>query len=73
MKGLPASIARYQKVFQATLAEGTLPHYGRQCSGYAELHIKSCTGAAVDLHNDNAGMAEEFDEARADLDKMQLE
>ncbi len=29
VKGLPDSIAWYQKVFQATLAEGTLPHYGR--------------------------------------------
>jgi glyoxylase I family protein len=35
VKGLPASIVWYQKVFQATLAQGTLPHYGRGWSGCA--------------------------------------
>jgi len=66
-KGPPASIAWHQKVFRATLAEGTLPHYGREWSGCAELLIKSCTGVAVGLHNNNADKAEEFDEARAGL------
>jgi glyoxylase I family protein len=73
VKGLPANVAWYQKVFQATLPEGTLPHYGREWGGCAELLIESCTGAAVGLHNNNADKAEEFDEAHADLDKMQLE
>ena len=72
-EGLSASIAWYQKVFRATLAEGTLPHHGREWSGCAELLIKSCTGVALGLHNDNADKAEEFDEARAALDRISFQ
>jgi glyoxylase I family protein len=72
--GPPASIAWYQKVFRATLAEGTLPHYGREWSGCAELLIESYTGVAVGLHNNNdADKAEEFDEARAGLDHISFQ
>ena len=49
VRGLPASIAWYQKVFEATLTEGTLPHCGREWSGYAEQLIEPCTGAAAGL------------------------
>jgi glyoxylase I family protein len=73
VKGLAASIAWYQKVFQATLAQGTLPHYGREWSGGAELLIESCTGVPVGLHNNNADKAEEFDEARAGLDHISFQ
>jgi glyoxylase I family protein len=69
-RGLPFSIAWCQKVFQATLAEGTLPHCGREWSGYAELLIEPCTGVAVGLHHNNASKAGEFDEARAGLDHI---
>jgi glyoxylase I family protein len=72
-KGPPASIAWYQKVFRTTLAQGTLPHYGREWSGCAELLIKSCTGVAVGVHNNNADKAEEFDEARAGLDHISFQ
>jgi glyoxylase I family protein len=41
VRGRPASIAWYQKVFQATVAEGTLPHYGREWSRYAEQFIEA--------------------------------
>ncbi len=73
VKGLPANIAWYQKVFQAALAEGTLPHYGREWGACAEPLIESCTGVAVGLHNNNADKAEEFDEAHAGLDHISFQ
>ena len=72
-RGLPASIAWYQKVFQATLAEGTLPDYGREWSRYAQLLILPGAGSAVGLHRNNANKAERFDEARAGLDHISFQ
>jgi hypothetical protein len=71
--GLPASIAWYQKVFQAMLAQGTLPRYGREWSGYAELLIEPRTGVAVGLHDNNTSTAGEFDGTRAGLDHISFQ
>lgn len=72
VKDLEASVAWYQKVFQARLVEGELPHYGREWTGYAELVIEPRTGLAIGLHHNAANQGEEFDEARTGLDHISL-
>lgn len=73
VRDLPASIAWYRKVFQATLVDGTLPHYGREWTGHAELFIEPRTGVTIGLHHNNANKAEEFDEARTGLDHISFQ
>lgn len=72
VRNLDASIAWYQKVFQAELVDGKLPHYGREWSGYAELVIEPRTGLVIGLHHNTANNDEEFDEVRTGLDHISL-
>ncbi|MBE1585392.1 VOC family protein [Nonomuraea angiospora] len=72
VRDLEASIAWYQKVFQATLVDGDLPHYGREWTGYANLVIEPRTGLAIGLHRHEANQDEEFNEARTGLDHVSL-
>ncbi|MGV9383646.1 VOC family protein [Nonomuraea sp. NPDC003707] len=70
VRDLEASIAWYQKVFQATLVDGDLPHYGREWTGYANLVIEPRTGLAIGLHHHEANQDEEFDEVHTGLDHI---
>lgn len=72
VRDLQASVAWYQKVFQAELVDGTLPHYGREWTGYAELVIEPRTGLAIGLHHNAGNKGEEFDEVRTGLDHVSL-
>ncbi|KAB1932323.1 VOC family protein [Micromonospora sp. ALFpr18c] len=72
VRNLEASIAWYQKVFNATLADGKLPHYGREWTGYAELVIEPRSGFAIGLHHNEGNQGEEFNEARTGLDHFSL-
>ncbi|MEV0390025.1 VOC family protein [Nonomuraea sp. NPDC050643] len=72
VRDLDASVALYQKVFQARLVQGRLPHYGREWTGYAELVIEPRTGLAIGLHHNVVNRDEEFDEGRTGLDHISL-
>ncbi|MET8145384.1 VOC family protein [Sphaerisporangium sp. NPDC005288] len=73
VRDLQASVAWYQKVFQAKLVDGTLPHYGREWTGYAELVIEPNTGLAIGLHHNTGNQGEEFNEVRTGLDHFSLQ
>ncbi|MFD3406568.1 VOC family protein [Kribbella sp. NPDC058693] len=73
VRDLEASIAWYQRVFQATVVNGDLPHYGREWTGYANLVLEPRTGVAVGLHHNEANQGEEFDEVRTGLDHISLQ
>jgi len=72
VRDLEVSIAWYQKVFQATLVDGRLPHYGREWTGFANLVIEPRTGLAIGLHHNEGNQSEEFDEVRTGLDHISL-
>ncbi|WP_105975301.1 VOC family protein [Streptomyces geranii] len=72
VRDLEASVAWYRKVFQATLVEGVLPHYGREWTGFARLVIEPRTGLAIGLHHNDGNRGEEFDEVRTGLDHVSL-
>jgi glyoxylase I family protein len=72
VRDLDASIAWYQKVFDATLVEGEFPHYGRPWTGFAKLVIEPNTGIAIGLHHNVANQHEEFSETRTGLDHISL-
>jgi len=72
VRDVDKSIEWYKKVFQADLVEGTLPHYGREWTGYARLVVEPRTGLAIGLHHNNANQAEEMNETRTGLDHISL-
>lgn len=72
VRDLEASVAWYEKVFQAKVVDGKLPHYGREWTGYAELVIEPRTGLAIGLHHNVANQGEEFNEVRTGLDHISL-
>ncbi|GAA2216038.1 VOC family protein [Nonomuraea monospora] len=72
VRDLEASIAWYQRVFQATVVDGDLPHYGREWTGYAKLVIEPLTGLAIGLHYHEGNQGEEFNEVRTGLDHISL-
>jgi len=67
-----ASVAWYQKVFQASVVDGRLPHYGREWTGYALLLVEPRTGLAIGLHHNEANQGEEMSEIRTGLDHISL-
>jgi glyoxylase I family protein len=73
VRNLEASIAWYQRVFNATLVDGKLVHYGREWTGYANLVIEHQTGLAIGLHHNVANAGEEFNEIRTGLDHFSLQ
>ena len=72
VRDLEASVAWYQRVFQAKVVDGKLPHYGREWTGYAELVIEPSTGLAIGLHRNEGNQGEEFNEVRTGLDHISL-
>ena len=72
VRDLAASVAWYQKVFQANVVDGRLPHYGREWTGYARLVVEPRTGLAIGLHHNEANEGEEMNEIRTGLDHISL-
>jgi glyoxylase I family protein len=72
VRDIDKSVEWYKKVFQGDVVEGTLPHYGREWTGYAELVVEPRTGLTIGLHHNNANRGEQMDEARTGLDHISL-
>jgi len=72
VRDIEASVAWYQKVFQANVVDGKLPHYGREWTGYALLLVEPRTGLAIGLHHNEANQGEEMNEIRTGLDHIAL-
>jgi len=70
---IEASMAWYEKLFQANRLPVKFPHYGCEDSGYAELLIEPRSGLAIGLHKNTANNGEKFDEARTGLDHVGLQ
>ena len=72
VRDIEASVAWYQKVFQANVVDGKLPHYGREWTGYALLLVEPRTGLAIGLHHNEGNQGEEMNEIRTGLDHIAL-
>ncbi|WP_226864452.1 VOC family protein [Mycolicibacterium baixiangningiae] len=67
---LEASIAWYQRVFRTERLDITIPHYGREETGYAVLLPEPRSGLIFGLHTNIGNGGEPFDEARTGLDHV---
>ncbi|SCX29205.1 VOC family protein [Mycolicibacterium fluoranthenivorans] len=67
---LPASIEWYQRVFQTQRLDITIPHYGREETGYSVLLPEPRSGLIFGLHTNTGNRGEPFDEARTGLDHV---
>lgn len=67
---LEASIAWYQRVFDTQRLDITIPHYGREETGYAVLLPEPRSGLIFGLHTNTGNQGESFDEARTGLDHV---
>jgi glyoxylase I family protein len=70
VRDLEAAIAWYAKVFQATIVDGKLPHYGREWTGYARMVIVPHSHIGIGLHHNTANQSEEMNETRTGLDHV---
>ena len=67
---LEASIAWYQRVFRTGRLDVTVPHYGREETGYSVLLPEPRSGLIFGLHYNAANAGDRFDEARTGLDHV---
>jgi glyoxylase I family protein len=67
---LEASIAWYQRVLRLDALGITVPHYGRQETGYSVLLVDPRSGLLFGLHHNAANDGVPFDEARAGMDHV---
>ncbi|WP_307787873.1 VOC family protein [Mycolicibacterium sp. S2-37] len=67
---LEASIAWYQRVFRTERLDLTVPHYGREETGYSVLLPEPRSGLIFGLHKNTANDGERFDEARTGMDHV---
>jgi catechol 2,3-dioxygenase-like lactoylglutathione lyase family enzyme len=67
---LDASIAWYQKVFRTQRLDLTIPHYGREETGYSVLLPEPRSGLIFGLHTNTGNRGEAFDEGRTGLDHV---
>jgi catechol 2,3-dioxygenase-like lactoylglutathione lyase family enzyme len=67
---LEASIAWYQRVFRTQRLDLTIPHYGRESTGYAVLLPEPRSGLIFGLHTNTGNDGQPFDEARTGLDHV---
>lgn len=63
-----ASIAWYERVLRVQRVGVTVPHYGREETGYSELLVCPRSGLMFGLHKNVANDGQPFDEARTGLD-----
>jgi len=67
---LDTSIAWYQRVFRAEQMNVTIPHYGREETGYSVLLSEPRSSLIFGLHRNTGNRGERFDEARTGLDHV---
>ncbi|MCV7279945.1 VOC family protein [Mycolicibacterium flavescens] len=67
---LEASLAWYQRLFDAQRLPMKFPHYGCEDTGYAELLIEPNSGVVLGLHTNTGNDGQQFDEARTGLDHV---
>ena len=67
---LEASIAWYQRVFRTERLDLTVPHYGREETGYSVLLPEPRSGLIFSLHKNTGNRGEQFDEAHTGLDHV---
>jgi glyoxylase I family protein len=67
---LEASIAWYQRVFQTERLDITVPHYGREETGYSVLLPEPRSGLIFGLHTNTGNRGQRFDEAHTGLDHV---
>ncbi|WP_123024944.1 VOC family protein [Mycolicibacterium stellerae] len=67
---LEASIAWYQRVLRTERMGVTIPHYGREETGYSVLLLEPRSGLIFGLHRNAGNRGERFDEARTGLDHV---
>lgn len=67
---LDASVAWYQRVFRTEYLDLTIPHYGREETGFSVLLREPRSGLILGLHNNTGNRGEPFDEARTGLDHV---
>lgn len=67
---LDASIAWYQRVLRVEPVGITVPHYGREETGYSVLLADPRSGLIFGLHYNAGNDGDPFDEARTGLDHV---
>lgn len=67
---LDVSIAWYQRVFRTQRLDLTIPHYGREETGYSVLLPEPRSGLIFGLHTNTGNDGAPFDEARTGLDHV---
>lgn len=67
---LEASIEWYQRVFRTQRLDLTIPHYGREETGFSVLLPEPRSGLIIGLHRNTGNSGESFDEARTGLDHV---
>ena len=67
---LAASVAWYQRVFRTERLDITIPHYGREETGYSVLLPEPRSGLIFGLHTNTGNHGERFDEAHTGLDHV---
>lgn len=67
---LAASVAWYQRVFRTERLDITIPHYGREETGYSVLLPEPRSGLIFGLHTNTGNNGERFDEAHTGLDHV---
>lgn len=67
---LDASIAWYQRVFQTQRLDITVPHHGREETGYSVLLPEPRSGLIFSLHTNTGNRGQRFDEAHTGLDHV---
>jgi len=67
---LEASLAWYQRVFQAERPDIKVPHHGKEETGYSVLLPEPRSGLIFSLHTNTGNRGEPFDEAHTGLDHV---
>ena len=67
---LEVSVAWYRRVFRTERMDVTIPHYGREETGYSVLLPEPRSGLIFGLHTNTGNRGERFDEARTGLDHV---
>jgi len=70
---LEASVAWYQRVFRTERQDVTIPHHGREETGYSVLLPEPRSGLVFGLHTNIGNDGEPFDEARTGLDHVSFQ
>ncbi|MGX9787686.1 VOC family protein [Mycobacterium sp. MMS18-G62] len=70
VRDIEASVAWYQRVFNADRVPMEFPHYEREDTGYAVLLVEPRSGLAIGLHKNIGNTGDQFDEARTGLDHV---